>query len=43
MGFLLYFVENVTVLGSDDATTCHIVVLRNTGIDPYIGAIVMHH
>ncbi|KAL9956119.1 hypothetical protein ACROYT_G037548 [Oculina patagonica] len=23
--------ENITVVGSDDATTCHIVVLRHTG------------
>ena len=26
-----YFLENVAVLGSEDATTCHIVVLRHTG------------
>ena len=26
-----YFLENITVLGSEDATTCHIVVLHHTG------------
>lgn len=26
-----YFAESVSVIGSDDATTCHLVVLRHTG------------
>lgn len=29
--YLLPFTDHVSVLGSDDATTCHLVVLRHTG------------
>ena len=29
--FSFGFLENITILGSEDATTCHIVVLRHTG------------
>lgn len=30
--FLSFKIGSVSILGSDDATTCHIVVLRHTGI-----------
>lgn len=30
--FFVYFIENVSIIGSDDVTTCIILVLRHTGV-----------